>query len=455
MSAEPIVDVESPRRTGRGLWHQRARTWTAILSAYFGTQTIAQLTGIAAGLLLVRNMTVHDFALYTLATSVITFFAFATDLGSSTSLVHFYRQSGGVADEFARYLAAVLSMRRAAFVVGAVVVAVVLPTAARARGFEPAAIGLTTAAVVAAVGFQIVASLRQLALRLDGAFARSYRADLAGAAARLVLVAFMVWSALLSSWVGVAVAAAASAITWAMAGKKAMTPTTPIPSSLPIAAYRRAVVRYMLPTLPSALYFAAQAPLVVWLAATFGGARNIAQVGALTRLGLLVGIFSGLTGTVFLPRLARVHDERLYRARVLQFGSVHVLVASALVLCAWAAPEAFLWVLGPHYTGLHRELLLVVLGSGLTLLDGYLVSVNLARSWTRWQGLGLAALVSAQVLFVATLPMTTSAGVLRFNVASAAVALLGQAVTLAIGFVRPRWVVWNAAAAPAPVPAAG
>ncbi|HEX5758313.1 MAG TPA: hypothetical protein VF121_03900, partial [Thermoanaerobaculia bacterium] len=213
--------------------------------------------------------------------------------------------------------------------------------------------------------------------------------------------------------------------------------------SEPLAHYRRRVLRYLLPTLPSALYFAFQGPLLVWLAAAFGAARTIAEVGALGRLGLVVGLFSGLTGVVFLPRLARLADDRLYRRRYLQFGALLAAVALGLLAAAWVAPGPFLWLLGESYAGLGRELRLVVAAAGLTLLDGYLVAVNMARSWTRWQGAAVGGLVAAQAALLALLPLGTTAGVLRFGVLSAAAALAGQAAIAWLGFTRPAAVAWE------------
>src|SRR5689334_15236816 len=63
-----------------GGWISR---WVRILAAYFSTQTLTQLAGIAAGLLFVNFMPVREFALYTLAFSVVNFFNFVTDLGST------------------------------------------------------------------------------------------------------------------------------------------------------------------------------------------------------------------------------------------------------------------------------------------------------------------------------------------------------------------------------------
>ena len=206
--------------------------------------------------------------------------------------------------------------------------------------------------------------------------------------------------------------------------------------------YRRQVLRYLSPSLPSALYFSIQGPLTIWLTTTFGSTRNIAEVGALGRLGLVMGIFSNLAGVVFLPRLARVSDERLYLRRYLQFGALLLAVAAAMTAVAAAVPGIFLILLGGHYAGLHRELLLVVASSGLTLLGGYAVSVNLARSWNRWEGLAVVLLIAVQAVLVAVLPLGTTAGVLSFNLLTAATGLMLQLVITLGGFIRPRWVQW-------------
>ncbi|HJX28638.1 MAG TPA: hypothetical protein VJ885_12045, partial [Thermoanaerobaculia bacterium] len=182
---------------------------------------------------------------------------------------------------------------------------------------------------------------------------------------------------------------------------------------------------------------------IVWLAATFGATRNIAEVGALSRLGLVVGIFSSLTSVVFLPRLARIADERFWRARLFQFGGLLLCLSLGLLLAAALFPGPFLGLLGERYSALQRELLLVVAGAGMTLLDGYLVSVNLSRSWTRWQGLAVASLVTMQATLVIFVPLGSTSGVLTFNLLSAAAALAGQLAITALGLTRPHLVLWR------------
>lgn len=424
-----------PRR-----WRSRVEEWAPVFLAYFSSQTLVQLLGIAAGLILVNTMPVREFALYTLAMSAFTFFTFFTDLGSTSSLVHFFRQTAREGEEFQPYVAAVLSLRRLAFLAGAAVVLIVFPRLASGKQFDAFDIGFTTAGILIAVWFQIGASLQLLNLRLSDLYGLSYRAEIAGGVLRLLLVAGMVASSLLFSWIAVLAGAVASLVVVLVA--RSLLPAA-AGALRGVAACRRRVLRYLLPTLPSALYFSVQGPLVVWLAASFGSTETIAEVGALGRLGLIVGMFSGLAGVVFLPRLSRITDDDLYRRRYFQFGALLLATAVVLVGAAMAAPDMFLWLLGSHYRGLHSELVLMVASSGLSLLGGYAVAVNMARSWIRWQTLAVIGLAAVQALLVWLLPLGTTAGVLRFTLGSAIAGLALQLITNAAGFLRPRWVLWH------------
>jgi O-antigen/teichoic acid export membrane protein len=436
-AAEPVaVSMETRPEEAHGLAAaprgsvatRRLRTWSAILAAYFGSQTLTQLLGIAAGIVFVRYMPLEQFALYTLGSSVITFFAFTTDLGSTGSLVHFYRRALKQGEDFGGYVAAVMSLRRVAFLVGAVVVAVVFPLMAASRGFTSFDVGIATVAILAAVAAQIGASLRLIALRLHDRYGQSYRAEMAGAGLRLVLALAMVAAAALQAWLALVVAALGSALTTWTAKAGAHFRITGEPAV--IKERRAAVVRYLLPTLPSALYFAVQGPLLVWLAAYFGASQTIAEVGALSRLGLIVGIFGGLSSVVFLPRLAGIQDERLWRTRVAQFLGAQLTIGGALVLVSFAAPTLLLSILGEQYTGLRSELVLIVAGAALRLVDGYLVGVNLSRAYTRWQPVAVLSLALFQAGLVALLPLAETANVLTFNLLSAVFAAGGQMTIL-------------------------
>jgi O-antigen/teichoic acid export membrane protein len=317
------------------------------------------------------------------------------------------------------------------------VVLAAFPPASAARGFGWRESLPVAAGILLCAWFQVSSSVRVLALRLMDRYGQSYRAEVAGSGLRLGLTGAMVAAGALWAWLGVLASGLGMALTSFLAR-----PGRPVRVEEDLGPYRRKVLHYLLPSLPSALYFSIQGPLTVWLAATFGGTRNIAEVGALGRLGLMMGIFGSLTGVVFLPRLARIADERLYWRRYVQFGAALAAVAAAVLLAAALAPGLFLMLLGKQYSGLHRELLLTVGSSAFTLVGGYVVGVNLARSWNRWEWLAVVLLIASQAVMVATLPLSRTSGVLAFNLLSGAVGLSLQLAITVTGFFRPRWVQW-------------
>jgi O-antigen/teichoic acid export membrane protein len=445
--AVPAIAPEVPvdETPGWGTWLRadaapRLLRWGKILSAYLSAQAVTRLAGIAAGLILVNVMPVGEYALYTLAMSVLTFFVFVTDLGATSSLLYFNREAARTGESFSPYVDAVLSLRRGAFMVGAPLVLAIFALVATKRGFDTRAALLAGAAIVIAVWFQMLSTVRVLVLRLADRYGRSYVADGAGEFTRLLGVAAMAVARALAGWLGVVVSAAGSAAGAIAAGPVARRSRE---GRRPLGLFRRRILHYLLPTVPSAAYFAVQGPLVVWLAATFGGTRNIAEVGALGRLGLIVGVFSSLSSIVFLPRLAVITDDGLYLRRFLQFGAFLVLLGGSLIALAAAFPDVLLLLIGPNYAGLHAGLLIVIGSSALTLLGGYLVGVNMARSWTRWQSAATGLLACTQVIAVLLLPLTDTVGVLTFGLVTSAVGVLTQCLIAGFGLTRPELVVWH------------
>lgn len=416
--------------------------WRRLLGHFagFGASHLAvQTTSLLAGLLFVNWMSREQFALYTLGSSLVAFMVFLSDLGVTGSMVYFAHRAAREGSSFDRFVAAVFGLRRGALTLVALAIVVAFPVVARVKGFGGAGAWLATLAIVVIVAAQVESALQLQLLRLRGHMATSYRAEVVGSGVRLLLAVALVALAMLEAWIALASVAIATSAT-ALLARLAQAPLAV--GGAPLREERRAVLRYLLPTLPGAVYFSLRGQLTVWLAASFGGTLQLAEVGALGRLGLLFGFFASFGSVVVLPRLAHLRDEHLWRRRALLFGAGLAAVGGGLLAVAAIAPQPFLFLLGPNYRGLEHELLLVVASAAIGLLDGYLVSLNMSRAWTRWNGVAVAALAICQALLVLICPLGTTAGILWFNLLSGLAALTGQAVITTIGFRRPKAVAW-------------
>jgi hypothetical protein len=414
-----------------------ARRWTRVAATFFGVHFTLQAVTLVSGLLFIRYLTVEEMAIYTIATSFLLTFSFATDLGSSAALLHFFHQSQRGKEPFAAMMHAVLSLRRWLFLAGAPIAVGALMVWGRSNGLSALQIASASTLVLATVWVQVQGTTRIVILRLEGAYALSYRAEVVAALARLGAALTIIAAGRTTAlWALSTALVSACALTWvAFEGR--------MPQVVPAAtALQRKVVRFLAPTLPGAVYFAVQGQLVIWCAAWFGNFTLVANVGALGRIGLIVGAFGALSGVVLLPRLVQIADDRLFVRRLWQFAAILTAIAGTLFVASLVMPAAFLWLLGANYESLSKELPLIVVASGISLVAAYFGAVGSARSWTRLQPAALLVMMTAQVLMIFWLRLDTTMGVAWFAVGSSIAGLVAQMGIVLLGLVRPSWVAW-------------
>jgi O-antigen/teichoic acid export membrane protein len=420
----------------RSRFWDRCRRWAGILAAFFTFQTAVQVSGILAGLLVVRSLSVVEFAQYALATSLLGFLVLVSNLGASSALVFYFRETAHEPTAFGRYYRAVLSVRR-------MLLAGVLPAVAVGflwmggrNGFPRGSLALCLLVVAADALVLISVTGQTTSLRLHTRSTEAYRAELAGAVTRLVLVAAVL---------GIGWRWAVPALLATVAGDfvaRVLSRPGSHPGESDTGVERRRIWRYLAPTLPSEVFAAFQGPLILWVAAVAGSTQGVAEVGALSRLAQLFALLSTLAALVFLPRLAAIPDDDVYRERFLQFAAALAGLAAAILIACWFGADLLLLALGSGYAGLRREMLLSVATSGIVVLASYGIWVNAARSWKRWQIPLALATVAFQAAYVVSFPFRTTADFLWFGLWSAAVMAVAQLGNAVVGCYRPRWVRW-------------
>jgi len=423
----PELALAPPPARDAGPRLNRLARFLAGVGVFSLVQGLTQLLALGAGILWVRILPTGEYALYTLANSILALAAVLTDLGAGSALQHFFHRHQGSADRFARYLAGVRSLRRWLALGVLPVLLVMLATQTRARSVTLALAAVLLLVVLASSLVQQESTIRLTALRLLGRWRIVYRAEVALAAARfgaalLALVA-RAGSALLALAANLAATLLGTAL--ASLGRVAR------PKD--VARERREVLRFLAPIVPDTVYYALQGQLVIWLAALAGTATQIAEIGALTRVGLLFAIPQNLAVGYFVPKLAGRHTEKVFRASTMGYAAFLAAVAGLAVLAVWIWPAPFLALLGSRYQGLEVELRLVVAAGALGVLGAFFAQVNRTRGWTKPLWVIIAATVLGQTLYAMWMPLSTTASVLGLGVVASGLLACGHAATTAFG----------------------
>ena len=200
----------------------------------------------------------------------------------------------------------------------------------------------------------------------------------------------------------------------------------------PSPQQEKAIVRLAMPNMPSVIFYAIQGQITLMLITVFGhGTTSVADVGALSRLSQILVLFSQMNPILVEPFFARLQAGRLKRTYVLTLAIV-VVASSVFSAIAFLFPEIFLWVLGPKYKELRIEVGLVILGSAIRYVGGFLWVVHSARRFVYWWNnfANILLTILVQAFFIWKYDLSTVRNVLILNIVSAALALL---ITLAAG----------------------
>ncbi len=180
-------------------------------------------------------------------------------------------------------------------------------------------------------------------------------------------------------------------------------------------AHRAAIRSFVVPLVPSVAYTAMQAHLSIFLLSLFGYTAAVAEVGALGRLGQLVALVAMLNPFLVQPLFGRLSSFGAFRKLAGLTLALLVAGSAAVIGVAYAAPGAWLFLLGAHYGHLERELPLALSAAAATVIGATLYTILISRSVTRGQTWIVAPSLLGQAAFIAAHGVSSTYDALLLN----------------------------------------
>lgn len=186
----------------------------------------------------------------------------------------------------------------------------------------------------------------------------------------------------------------------------------------PNAEDRREITAIIKRQAPNSLYYCVQGQIAVWLISIFGSTQSIAEIGALGRLAMVFGIASSILGHIVYPRFVRVQEPQVLWRRYWQILGIYTLFGASLVTVVGVFPREVLWLLGKQYAHLESEVLLMVLSSVLNAMVTTMYGLNASRAWILPAWIAIPAGIITQGTLIVLLDISTVSGVLWLQILS-------------------------------------
>ncbi len=199
--------------------------------------------------------------------------------------------------------------------------------------------------------------------------------------------------------------------------------------ALPSPELESGLARQMNGLLFHGLFQCFQAQIGIWLMGVFGSVESLADLGALMRLGVILGSAGALFQQILIPALSRCESTEKLRGMLVQTLLGSVSVGALLVMLSQFFPQPFLWILGGQYQNLHAELVMAMIFFSLSTLATVIWWFNTSRGWTRLSFWVPFSTVGAFILAALFLKPSNTYAALVFQVA-------GQIPSLIIGLTQ-------------------
>lgn len=415
--------------------------WGTLIARFLSGQVLIQVVNLITGFLILRFLSIDEYAIYILASLLVTVGALGSDMGISQGVISIGAPIRDDRSAFSGLVRSAIRLRRRFFFFAVPVVALLAYVVLHEAENRISAIIAVTLLALATAWVQQSVTIGVSVLNAHHDSVGLTRTGLGSALCRLILVAIFC-SVVPFALTALAINLAGMLLNAWFLSRHCKNHLNAERLDDPIFSTK--LLDFVKPLIPSVVWCLIQGQLVVFLLGLSGAIGAVAEVGALGRLGQVIGVLGMVNGFFIQPYFARITDYRNYVKRVVQVVAVLLLVFAAVTCSTLALPDLWLAILGPKYGGLSGELVIAMAGAQLSVAGAIIYTIVIATRVTRGQWLQIALGLGAQLGFLAVVGVNSTHDALMLNLVPAAAILL-----LECGLLTQVLISWKKSGRPA------
>jgi O-antigen/teichoic acid export membrane protein len=413
----------------------RLRRWGNLGLRFLVGQGSVQALNILTGFFLLRWMSVEAYAQYSVAFGFQSTLGMLVDLGFSGSIIALVGERGAEPEIVGRYVRSARHFRNRLFLIVVPLGAVAFPFLIARQNWPVMMQALLFASIVAALYFQGWSSFYSTPLLITQRITPYYRPQIISACGRNIFCFVLHLMSALTAWAAAWVSSAVIFIN-SLLYRKESKHLAAEPTKADRQANRE-MLRYLSPLIPVTIFLAFQGQISIFIITLTGQTRGVAEVAALGRLGQLFLVLGAFNSVVISPYSARVPRSHLAR-RYFQMVGAAVAISAVICLGAFLFPEPFLWILGPKYQNLRAEVGWAIAVSCVNYVGGVIWAIHSARKWIYWwvTVTYICLVLAAQVVCALLIDLSTTMHVIYFSLVTVSAILITHIAGGIYGFVH-------------------
>lgn len=404
----------------------------SLIGSFIVGQGAVQSVQLLTGFFLIRWLSVEQYAQYSIAFAFQSTAQILVELGFAGSIIALVGRRVREKEVVGDYIKAAKFFRNRLFALVAVVCLIAFPLITSQHGWSLYITLLLLLAIISNLYLSGNSAFYGTPLIMNGRLKDLYSTQFKSGIFRFLFVGLLSVFSVLNAWIA---ALATSAVVWynGRVYKKRAAKFISEPSKIS-GETKKEMLGYVTPVIPGIVYSAFSAQIALFIIGVFGNTQNIAEVGALGRLGQMFFILNAASSTLVVPFLARQPGKNL-KKKYFSILSGAFLIAVIMTITAFIMPEPLLWIMGSKYAHLEKEVGLMVLNSAIVFLNVIMWDMNCSRKWL-WSWipvLSISSNVLVQIFLVIKMDLNTTYSVLIYSVILSVFNLSNKVLVAAIG----------------------
>lgn len=397
-------------------------SWGKLISITGSAQVIVQGVGFFSGILIIRLLSVHEYAFYTLANTMLGAMSVLSDGGISTGVL---AQGGKVWEnkkELGKVLVTGLEMRKKFAVISLIVSLPILLYLLLHNGAGWMTSILIVLSIIPAFYATLSDSLLEIPLKLNQSILPLQRNQVIVGFGRLFMVASTIF---LFPFAYLSILTSGLARIYGNIRLKKHTNVYADTSETEDPIVKKEISSIVKKSLPGLIYYCFSGQISTWIISIFGNPASIAQIGALGRISSIITLLMVIFSILIVPRFARIqnqpHKLLRYYTKIL-IGMTIILLL--IVACTYLFSDQILWILGSNYKKLNIELVLLITGTAITTIMAAALQLALSRGWVLKYYISISGSLLPIIVSCFLFNISTLEGILYLNILVALVQML-------------------------------
>jgi O-antigen/teichoic acid export membrane protein len=422
------MDLQANRTRERRPWAK----WFVIASRFASIQAFTQGLGFVIGIFIIRKLTKPEYAVYTLANTMLASILLLADSGIGSAMTSIGGRVWQDTKALGQLVASAMRLRRYLAITTVCLVTPVMVWLLARNGATPVQVVVVTVLVLTGCAFEFLTRIYAVVLRL-----RSERSRLQINAAIGVFVRGVLLAALWMRLNAIAALLGAVAGCWLQfvlmrKWTRDVRETGAHPDPGMVAEIGGIIKKQA----PNVLFYCIQGQITVWIISVFGHSSGVADVGALGRLVAILAVLNTTLNEVIFPAFARIQNPGVVRTRYMELLALYAVGCAVFVMLFAQFPRPFLWLLGPKYMSLEREGMLMAINVTVAAFAGLIWGLNATRAWILYPWPQVVIVFGAQWIMVRVMNLSTVRGALIFSIVSALIGTLWGLVVSCDGMLK-------------------